>query len=58
MKDVTDYDCPLPDVRAARIDPKRPEQENIRLFIPGMYTPDDVSPALLNFLTGPIRRLN
>ncbi len=63
--------CPLPDIRAARIDPMLPAQERIRLFLLEVNNPycfsvdgtpvevlfDDTAPTLQHRLTDLGRRL-
>ncbi len=63
--------CPLPDIRAARIDPTLPSQERIRLFLSKTDNPycfsvdgtpvevlfDDTAPTLQYRLTDLVRRL-
>ncbi len=64
--------CPLPDIRAERIDPKLPAQERIRLFLSKMEDPykfdvdgtqvevifDNTAPTLQQLLTDLGKRLN
>ncbi len=72
MKNNLYSDCPLPDIRAARIDPKLPAQERVRLFLSKTDDPyrfnvdgtpvevifDNTAPTLQQLLTDLGRRLN